>query len=24
LAKLLPITVRQIGDTWVLAADPNQ
>ena len=24
LAKLLPITVRQIGDTWVLAADPDQ
>jgi len=24
LAKLLPITVRQIGDTLVLAADPDQ
>jgi transmembrane sensor len=24
LAKLLPITVRQIGDTLVLSADPNQ
>lgn len=24
LAKLLPITVRQIGDTYVLAADPDQ
>ena len=24
LAKLLPITVRQIGDTLVLTADPDQ
>jgi len=24
LAKLLPITVRQIGDTLVLSADPDQ
>jgi transmembrane sensor len=24
LAKLLPVTVRQIGDTWVLSADSDQ
>jgi transmembrane sensor len=24
LAKLLPITVRQIGDTYMLSADPDQ